>query len=73
MKKWKLTLMLAALLEAAPFASAAWHSPIHVGVSCQEGFQNNWLPANYGDAWSRCSNFINTIKGSDYVDFYYNL
>ncbi|MBV9032842.1 MAG: hypothetical protein JO182_00010 [Acidobacteriaceae bacterium] len=73
MKKWKLALMLAALLEAAPFANAAWHSPIHVGVSCQEGFQNNWLPANYGDAWSRCSNFINTIKGSDYVDFYYNL
>jgi hypothetical protein len=71
MTNWKSALTLAALLTAAPLANAAWHSPMHVGVSCQQGFQDNWLEA--GDAWSRCSNFINTIRNSDYVDFYYNL
>jgi hypothetical protein len=47
------------------------HSPLHVGVRCQDDFQNNYDPNI--DAYSMCSNFINTIKRTDWVDFYFNL
>jgi hypothetical protein len=44
---------------------------MHVGVRCQNDFENNW--ANTIDTYSMCSNFIDTIKRSEWVDFYFNL
>jgi len=68
----------AAAMAAAVFAIATPaqaeifpHSPMHVGVRCQNDFENNW--ANTIDTYSMCSNFIDTIKRSEWVDFYFNL
>lgn len=52
-------------------AHAAWHYPMHMGVRCQNDFQYGWAPTI--DMYSMCGQFINTIRSTDYVDFYFNL
>ena len=47
------------------------HSPMHIGVRCQDDFQNNYDATI--DAYSMCGNFINTIRRTDWIDFYFNL
>jgi hypothetical protein len=47
------------------------HTPLHIGLRCQDDYQNNYDPTI--DAYSMCSNFINTIKSTEWVDFYFNL
>jgi hypothetical protein len=47
------------------------HNPVHVGVRCQSDFQSNYDPTI--DAYSMCSNFINTIRSTEWLDFYFNL
>ncbi|HXP70775.1 MAG TPA: DUF6345 domain-containing protein [Candidatus Dormibacteraeota bacterium] len=47
------------------------HTPLHVGVRCQNDFQNNW--ADTIDTYGMCTDFIDTIRGSEWVDFYFNL
>jgi hypothetical protein len=63
--------IIMATLPAPSRANDIPHVPLHVGVRCQADFQNNYDPVwnNYG----MCSNFINTIKRTDWVDFYFNL
>lgn len=60
-----------AVAVTAPAMAQVYHWPMHVGVRCQADFQNNW--ANYVNVYPACSAFINQIKASDYVDFYFNL
>jgi len=48
------------------------HTPLHVGVRCQADFQNNWDP-NLANSYAMCSNFIDTIRSTEWVDFYFNL
>jgi Family of unknown function (DUF6345) len=63
-----------AAMTAIPAPSAASqfpHAPLHIGVRCQNDFQNNWAATI--DTYGMCSNFINTIKRTDWVDFYFNL
>ncbi len=57
----------------AVFANAGInHAPLHVGVRCQNDFQDNWAATI--DTYSVCGdNFIPTIQRTDYVDFYFNL
>ncbi len=70
-----LPVLAGAVLFAAlstPGQAQSYHSPMHVGVRCQNDFQNNWQ--NTIDTYSMCGgNFIPTIRNSDYVDFYFNL
>ena len=57
---------------ATPGRAQFYHYPLHVGVRCQDDFQNNWNATI--DAYSMCgNNFINTIQSTDRVDFYFNL
>jgi Family of unknown function (DUF6345) len=61
-------------LTAISFSSHANdipHSPMHIGVRCQDDFQNNYDATI--DAYSMCGNFINTIRRTDWIDFYFNL
>ena len=72
----RVVLILIGLLSIASGASPSKandipHSPMHIGVRCQNDFQNNYDPTI--DAYSMCSNFINTIRRTDWVDFYFNL
>ena len=72
----RVVLILIGLLTIASGASPSKandiaHSPMHIGVRCQNDFQNNYDPTI--DAYSMCSNFINTIRRTDWVDFYFNL
>ncbi len=59
------------MLMPSSYAGDLPHSALHFGVRCQADFQENWDPVwdNYG----MCTNFINTIKRTDWVDFYFNL
>jgi hypothetical protein len=71
---WRIIVVAAAIMPASVAPTLAHdfpHTPLHVGVRCQADFQNNWDPVwnNYG----MCSNFINTIKSTEWVDFYFNL
>jgi hypothetical protein len=68
--------VLCAVVVAAVFAAPALahdfpHTPLHVGIRCQADFENNYDATI--DAYSMCSNFINTIRSSEWVDFYFNL
>jgi hypothetical protein len=47
------------------------HTPLHIGVRCQDEYQQNYDETI--DAYSMCSGFIDTIKRTDWVDFYFNL
>jgi len=61
-----------ALLFVGPVGSHDFpHTPLHVGVRCQADYQNNYDPTI--DAYSMCSNFIDTIRSSEWVDYYFNL
>jgi len=44
---------------------------MHVGVRCQNDFQNNWNPTI--DTYSTCWNFLSKMQSTDYIDFYFNL
>ncbi len=56
---------------ASPALAGVYHTPLHVGVRCQDAFQNNWAPEV--DVYPACDSFISQIKSTDYVDFYFNL
>jgi hypothetical protein len=69
------SLVLAAGIAAASFgavpAQAQFHYPMHIGVRCQSDFQNSWNPTI--NMYPMCNNFINDMRGTDTVDFYFNL
>lgn len=44
---------------------------MHVGVRCQDSFQDSWAPDI--DIYPACSDFISQIASTDKVDFYFNL
>jgi hypothetical protein len=44
---------------------------MHVGVRCQDSFQDSWAPDI--DIYPACSDFISQISSTDTVDFYFNL
>ena len=61
-------------LTAVPATSPARqfpHAALHIGVRCQNDFQNNWAPTL--DTYGMCTDFMNTIERTDLVDFYFNL
>ncbi len=66
-----LTGMAISAVCAGPAQALTPHNPMHVGVRCQDDFQYNWNPTI--DAYSMCGQFINTIQGTDWIDFYFNL
>ncbi len=50
----------------------SYHSPLRIGVRCQNDYQNGWAPSI--DMYSMCGDyFIPTISQTDNVDFYFNL
>jgi hypothetical protein len=50
------------------------HPATEVGVRCQQEYQNNWqTDVGDSDVWRRCTNFINQIRQTDNVRFYFNL
>jgi hypothetical protein len=61
-------------LTALPTPSPAHqfpHAPLHIGLRCQNDFQNNWAATI--DTYGMCTDFMNTIKRTDWIDFYFNL
>jgi hypothetical protein len=60
------------MIAPTPGQAEIRHTPLHIGVRCQNDFQNNWQ--NTIDTYSMCGgNFIPTIRSTDNVDFYFNL
>jgi hypothetical protein len=57
--------------HAPSLANDIPHTPLHVGVRCQSDFQNNYDVTI--DPYPMCSNFINTVRRTEWVDFYFNL
>jgi len=68
--KFLLLLPVLCLVLAAP-AVASYHTPLHIGVRCQNDFQYGWAP--HVDLYSMCNQFIVQIHYTDFIDFYYNL
>ncbi len=64
-------ILLFAVVLTAPVMAQTYHTPMHIGVRCQADFQNTWAPTV--NVYPACSDFINQIKSTDYVDFYFNL
>lgn len=69
----RIAVLAVLFLAFTAFANAQiYHSPMHVGIRCQDDFEGNW--ANTIDTYSMCGgNFLPTIQRTDWVDFYFNL
>ena len=63
---------IAVLTVLSTPTQAQYHPPMHVGVRCQTDFQYNWNPTLV-IPYALCSAFIDTIRATDYNDFYFNL
>jgi hypothetical protein len=61
-----------AIVGGIPAEAHLQHNPLHIGIRCQDDFQSNWNPTI--DTYTMCgNNFMNTIKATDWIDFYFNL